>query len=1039
MRSTAANSTSKEGASSLISGYKILRERKVLPSPDPTAVLHSKGLSKAEKSRFRWWKRDFFCDNSINLKWYLAELGLTLADLPDLFDLEVEQDHRLDEDHSLDALLLPLLEAKPGDAAGLGLACRLLSSSIVNTMLREFRESQIMVPEELLLGFAYHLTGRIGAFLIPALVLEANLDAIRQVDNTQAAHSSLVSFTETFCAKSGREDFWRKYPVLLMKASATARAVSRSAQELFERVAADRHEIEFRFGIPVERPLTKVVWSIGDVHNGGQGVAILVFDGIRLVYKPRSMRAEVAYNKFLEWFGEKGCDLNPAVNQSLEKLTYGYSSYVEQKAVRTDLEATEFYRRAGMLLAISWLLGITDLHYENFIASGVDPFIVDVEAMFQKPTPAPGGARGFLGSSNTAFTSLLFGTGLLPAPALGETGVYDISGLGSVDIQPTPTRLPRVAFELGESPNVTLYEATMPAAHNVLIKGNSPCYPCQYEQPLLQGFEQAMNVFAVHKDELSRLLPLLFNSVETRFIPRQTRDYASMMTSMLHPSLSRSELDCEMYLGGRLTSAITENPYMMDLASDEREQIWAGDVPYFWTTPGDRTLHSTTGLLIPNFFTSDGITEGLNRLERLDLLRGPQQAAITSSLRSTLPLNLAFRSNNAPYEPSICRMNSTQLVSSAVDIWRQIDRSVLKVNGFPFAAGLSPLQEHKYAAGLLPADLYDGFPGIGIFLARLQRYHDSSVLRKRIRDVRRLTRVLLKSDVGLPSGGAFVGLGSLIYADLQMAVACNEAPSKESLAALKRIGPIVSDDESYDIVAGSAGLILVMLRYHAVTKEPKALEIANKAASHLADRAEHRENGVAWHTLKRHRERLGGMAHGVSGIGWALSEWGFQSGDKRWAQLSAQALDYEESLFDKEAGTWIDARHNSKTCFWCYGAPGIGLAIQEMKTSDQERTTRWLQLAKEATWRLGFSECNSLCHGNLGNAELFLLAGDVGMANAYLNHALDDVDRKGFWDCGLPGDATTPGLMCGLAGIGYALLRFADPSQVPSVLALRNE
>jgi lantibiotic modifying enzyme len=48
---------------------------------------------------------------------------------------------------------------------------------------------------------------------------------------------------------------------------------------------------------------------------------------------------------------------------------------------------------------------------------------------------------------------------------------------------------------------------------------------------------------------------------------------------------------------------------------------------------------------------------------------------------------------------------------------------------------------------------------------------------------------------------------------------------------------------------------------------------------------------------------------------------------------------------------------------------------------------------------------------------------------------LDSIDRHG-WQCAGPGGVEMPGLMLGLAGIGYQMLRLADPDRVPSVLLL---
>src|SRR5262249_23114157 len=44
--------------------------------------------------------------------------------------------------------------------------------------------------------------------------------------------------------------------------------------------------------------------------------------------------------------------------------------------------------------------------------------------------------------------------------------------------------------------------------------------------------------------------------------------------------------------------------------------------------------------------------------------------------------------------------------------------------------------------------------------------------------------------------------------------------------------------------------------------------------------------------------------------------------------------------------------------------------------------------------------------------------------------------RAGGWTCGVPQGVETPGLLAGLAGIGYGLLRLASPAVIPSILGL---
>ncbi|MEV6938857.1 lanthionine synthetase LanC family protein [Streptomyces sp. NPDC051132] len=83
----------------------------------------------------------------------------------------------------------------------------------------------------------------------------------------------------------------------------------------------------------------------------------------------------------------------------------------------------------------------------------------------------------------------------------------------------------------------------------------------------------------------------------------------------------------------------------------------------------------------------------------------------------------------------------------------------------------------------------------------------------------------------------------------------------------------------------------------------------------------------------------------------------------------------------------------------------------------------------------------SPCHGELGVTEA--LAALAGRGHAEARSSL--TGRTGLvlgllqdWGprCGTPGHIPTPGLLTGLSGIGYALLRLGFADTVPSVLLL---
>ena len=84
-----------------------------------------------------------------------------------------------------------------------------------------------------------------------------------------------------------------------------------------------------------------------------------------------------------------------------------------------------------------------------------------------------------------------------------------------------------------------------------------------------------------------------------------------------------------------------------------------------------------------------------------------------------------------------------------------------------------------------------------------------------------------------------------------------------------------------------------------------------------------------------------------------------------------------------------------------------------------------------------------LCHSELGNIELYLQAatslnrpGLRAQARARGLVTADSIRASG-WRCGMPLNIQTPGLMFGVAGIGYGMLRLADSASVPSVLTLQ--
>jgi lantibiotic modifying enzyme len=187
------------------------------------------------------------------------------------------------------------------------------------------------------------------------------------------------------------------------------------------------------------------------------------------------------------------------------------------------------------------------------------------------------------------------------------------------------------------------------------------------------------------------------------------------------------------------------------------------------------------------------------------------------------------------------------------------------------------------------------------------------------------------------------------------------------------------------------------------------------------------------------------MSHGASGIAMALLALYGHTGKSRFRQAAEAALIYERAMFVPAVGNWQDLRPDAHepAITWCHGAAGIGLARAAMLRHSTDPTINDdLEVAVATTATSSVGSCHCLCHGDAGNLELLLHASSRA-GNDWLHAVIDrraanlvaDVSSR-QWRCGNLNDIETPGLMTGVAGIGYELLRLARPQQVPCVLTL---
>ncbi len=319
-----------------------------------------------------------------------------------------------------------------------------------------------------------------------------------------------------------------------------------------------------------------------------------------------------------------------------------------------------------------------------------------------------------------------------------------------------------------------------------------------------------------------------------------------------------------------------------------------------------------------------------------------------------------------------------------------------------------------------------------------------------------LRHQLQSGGLKLPGVGAFTGWGGILYSQIHLAALWDDATLlKDAESVVRELPEMIALDEWNDVVGGAAGCLLSLLALHEVHPSEATLQVAVLCGERLLANAVDQEQGCGWVLEPAGPKPLGGLSHGVAGIALALLKLSDFSGQDRFRKLALRALDYERSLFSPAEQNWVDLREGERpentlrgsdqdfVVGWCHGAPGIGLArLAGLPYLDDTTVREEIGIALRTTRAQGFGSNHSLCHGDLGNLDLLLRASQAfgdqdlhGETYRLAKGTLTGIQEFG-WLYGYPSKVEPLGLMVGLAGIGYQLLRLAEPSRVPSVLTL---
>ena len=248
-----------------------------------------------------------------------------------------------------------------------------------------------------------------------------------------------------------------------------------------------------------------------------------------------------------------------------------------------------------------------------------------------------------------------------------------------------------------------------------------------------------------------------------------------------------------------------------------------------------------------------------------------------------------------------------------------------------------------------------------------------------------------------------------------------------------------------DLIYGGSGALIALVHLYKMSGEERYLKGAEEFALRIMEQAQRDEAGIWWNTNRN--GGLAGMAHGNSGVGLAFSMLASAGCEKTkdYRETEKQLRQYENRFFLKEKSNWMDMRALSgimpsgvsqsidlekgeDPVSWCHGAAGIALErkwvekLLNVKCEDE-------QCAYMKVKNCGWKDANCLCHGNAGNLMVLMEFENIKCGKHWEKLAelvvTEQIQRKEWHN---------PGLMTGMAGIGYALLK-AKTDNLPNILA----
>lgn len=874
---------------------------------------------------------------------------------------------------------------------------------------------------------------------------------------------------DQFVAQMKAQGFQRLFeakPVLLRLIATVTRQWIDTTRELVMRLAADLPDIrdDLLGGGPGTR-VAGIEGELSDPHNGGRSVRIVVFeDGARIVYKPKDVRVDAALHTLV---GHLNCAASPLELRAVRTLPregYGWSEFIDHAPCADQHGVDRYFRRAGGWLALFHCLAATDMHQENIIAAGEYPVPIDTETVLQANAEVPPNqdpeSQAHYAALKLIANSVMM-VGLIPSYGRSpDNEVFAFGGLVSGWNVTAAVRWDDINTDAMKPARTTEIGTSTP---NLPLVGGDYATFADHVEAFISGFEAYARFLARQRgDAATRDLFHGFAALPVRKVLRPTRFYSMLLERLKDHRVMDDGVvwSAQADLPARLADWEKDTDPEWPLPRAERSALLTLNVPYFTMLTDGTDYRDAAGVSV----AIEGI-RGLDRAwARLRSLNDReidwQVTIIRQNMESFAEVSPA--PTGAVVSDRGCEPDDDDVPPSRDVFVAAADAIAAELSGYAIRRETGAAwialdwsgDSETFQLVVLGAGLYNGVSGIALFLAAHAAVTgcDSSaeLVRAAIAHFRRqfTGRNAARSARALGIGGGS-GLGSMIYALSVMSTCLHDDGLLDDAHALARLATddLIAADRQLDVIGGTAGAILGLLRLHRQTQAADVLARATRCGEHLLRQP--RLGPVGRRTWTGHGgpHDLNGMSHGAAGFAYALASLAAATGRDDFAGAAAECIAFENASYDPGRHTWPamfgDEQQHWPTQ-WCHGAAGVGLARIGMirlggaNTAPLKVDVENAVTAVQHAWSSQLLD--TLCCGALGSVEFLTEAGIAlgrndlcDLASRRLLSVMSAATARGDYRWSGGSRMFNPSLFRGIAGIGYTVLRQIDES-LPNVL-----